>query len=76
MGKVILKFRDNHLESFKCKSEKKASILAGKRPDAKEFTFYEDFQVIPRQKKLKKNDIHKEVTQEKLEVIMRQQGLI
>jgi hypothetical protein len=51
MGKVIIKFKDNHLESFKCKSKERASEIAGKRPNVIEWNYYNDGERIPKPKK-------------------------
>lgn len=59
MGKVIIKFKDNHLESFKCKSKKRASEIAGKRPNVIEWNYYNDGERIlnPKKKVLEKREI-------------------
>ncbi len=74
MGRVILKFLDNHLESFKCKSKVNAEKLANKRPKVMEWNFYEDNAIIPRPKKKKVNSELQ--TLRELEALMRTQGLI
>ena len=74
MGKLIIKFKDGHLESFKCKSEERASQIAGKRPNVKEWNYYESNQRIPIQKK--KQIQQMPTSLEELDKIMRQQGLI
>ena len=68
MGKVIIKFSDNHLESFKCKSRKRASEIAGKRIKVREWNYYENNQRIPIPKK--KFIEKKEMTKEQIEAIM------
>lgn len=53
MGKVIIKFKDNHLESFKCKSRERAKEIFDKRPNAIEWNYYYDGQSIPKPRKQK-----------------------
>ena len=48
MGKVIIKFKDGHLESFKCKSKERAAEIAAKRPNTKEWNYYADNERMPR----------------------------
>ena len=74
MGRVIIKFNDGRLESFKCKSKDRASEIAGKRPKVKEWNYYDDNERIPQPKKKKFEN--KPKTLEELEVIMRKQGLM
>lgn len=74
MGRVIIKFKDGHLESFKCKSKERAAEIAAKRPNTKEWNYYADNERIPRPKK--KVVENKPATLEELEMIMRQQGLM
>ena len=74
MGRVIIKFSDEHLESFKCKSKERASEIAGKRPKVKEWNYYDDNERIPQPKKKKVEN--RPATLEELEVMMKQQGLI
>ena len=74
MGKVIIKFNDNHLESFKCKSKERAERIVGKRPNAKEWNYYEDNKKIPQPRK--KVVQIKDLTKEELEIIIKQEGLI
>lgn len=74
MGRVIIKFKDGHLESFKCKSEERASEIVGKRPNAREWNYYSDSERVPMQKRKIKNKIP--LTLEELEIMMIQQRLI
>lgn len=74
MGRVIIKFNDGHLESFKCKSKEKAAQIAGKRPNAREWNYYEDNERIPIQKKKVQQPMP--TSFEELEMMMRQQRLI
>jgi len=74
MGRVIIKMKDGHLESFKCKSKERAAQIAGRRLYAKEWYYYEDNERIPRPKK--KGVENKPETLEELEMLMRQQGLM
>ena len=74
MGKVIIKFKDNHLESFKCKSKERAEEIFDKRPNAKEFNFYRDDQKVPRT--LKKKKIYESPSLADLERLMQREGLI
>lgn len=41
MGRLIITCKDGHLESFKCKSKERAEEIANKRPDKKDWNFYE-----------------------------------
>jgi len=68
MGKVIIKFSDNHLESFKCKSKERASEIAGKRNKVVEYNYYEKNERIPKPKK--KVVEKKEMTIEEMEAII------
>jgi hypothetical protein len=74
MGRVIIKMKDGHLESFRCKSKERAKQIAGKRPNAKKWNYYEDNECIPIQKK--KVEQHIPTSFEELEMMMRQQQLI
>lgn len=74
MGRVIIKFKDNHLESFKCKSEKRAEEIADRRNNVKEWNFYDDNARIPQPTKKKVE--YKKPTLEELEFLMKQQGMI
>jgi len=74
MGKVIIKFKDGHFESFKCKSKERAAEIATKRLNVKEWNYYANNERIPIQKK--KVIESKPATLEELEMIMRQEGLI
>lgn len=74
MGRVIIKFKDNHLESFKCRSKERAAEIAGKRPNTKEWNYYEDNERIPIQKKKPVQQMP--TSFEELEMMMRQQRLI
>lgn len=74
MGRVIIKFKDNHLERFKCKSKERAQEIFDKRPNAKEWNFYEDNQRVPQPRKPKK--VYKDPTLEELERMMQQEGLM
>ena len=74
MGRVIIKFSDEHLESFKCKSKERASEIAGKRLKVKECNYYDDNERIPQPKKKKVEN--RPATLEELEVMMKQQGLM
>lgn len=47
MGRVIIKFEDDHLESFRCKSEIRASEIVRKRPTAKKWNYYGDNDTVP-----------------------------
>lgn len=51
MGKVIIKFSDGHLESFKCKSSERARLVASKRRNVSEWTYYDKGERVPRVKK-------------------------
>jgi hypothetical protein len=48
MGRVLIKFNDNHVESFKCKNEKRAKEIYSKRPNAISFNYYDRNEYIPR----------------------------
>lgn len=74
MGKVIIKFNDSHLESFKCKSKERASEIVKSRIKVEDWTFYHDNERIPQPKK--KRVENKETTLQDLERLMKQQGLI
>jgi hypothetical protein len=74
MGRVIIKFKDNHLERFKCKSKERAQEIFDKRPNAIEWNFYEDYQYVPQTRKQKK--VYRDPTLEELEMMMRGQGLM
>ena len=74
MGRVIVKFKDNHLESFKCKSKERAEEIFDKRPNAKEFNFYEDNQKVPRT--LKKKKVYESPSIEALERKIKREGFI
>lgn len=74
MGRVIIKFKDNHLESFKCKSKERAQQIFDKRPTAKEWNYYGDNEIIPRSKKKIIENL--ETTLAELDIIMKQKGLI
>jgi len=74
MSKVIIKFKDGHLESFKCKSKERAEKIAKNRRDTEEWNYYNDNERISQPKK--KVIERKPATLQELELIMRQQGLI
>ena len=74
MGKVIIKFKDNHLESFKCKSKERASEIADKRANVSEWNFYENGERIPKPKQKVVED--RTYNEKYYEAIMRKQGLI
>lgn len=74
MGRVIIRFKDGHLESFRCKSKERAAVIAAKRPSTTEWNYYEDNERIPRP--AKKRVENKAATIEELEAIMKRQGLI
>ncbi len=68
MGRVIIKFKDGHLESFKCKSKEKATKIADNRNNVVEFNFFEDNDYIPRTKKKKVQP--KEMSMAEMEAII------
>jgi len=74
MGRVIIKFKDGHLESFKCKSEKRAIEIVRKRPNTKEWNYYDDSQRIPQTKKKVKKT--RGLTLEELEILAKQHNLL
>ncbi len=74
MGRLIIKFKDGHLESFKCKSQQRASEVADKRLNVVEWNYYEQNQRIPQPKK--KVVENSPMTLEDYELLMKQQGLI
>ncbi len=74
MGRVIIKFNDGHLESFKCKSKQRASEIAAKRNKVSEWNFYDENERVPNPKKRISQPIHTSL--EELEIIMKRQGLI
>lgn len=74
MGRVLIKFKDGHLESFKCKSKERASEIANKRPNTLEWNYYENGERIPNSKK--KNVRQMPNSFEEIEKMMRQQHLI
>jgi hypothetical protein len=74
VGRVIIKFSDGHLESFKCKSREKASQIVAKRPRVADWNYYDDNDRIPQPKKNKVEN--KPTTLKDLEMLMRQQGMM
>ena len=74
MGKVILKTKRGQLISLKCKSEKRAAEIAGKRPNVISFNYYNEGAIIPRARK--KQVQRQPQTFEEIEMLCRQQGLI
>ena len=68
MGRVIIKFKDNHLESFKCKSRELAAEIASKRNNVKEWNYYNKNERIPTPKK--KVIENKEMTIEQMEKLV------
>lgn len=72
MGRVIIKFVDNHLESYKCKSEQRAKEIVDKRRKVKEWNYYEDGIRIRRPKK--KIVEHKEMSMEEIEMLLGLKG--
>jgi hypothetical protein len=74
MGRVIIKFNDEHLESFKCKSKERAKEIADKRPRVITWTYYETNETIPRPKKKKTEP--QPATLKELELMMKRQGLM
>lgn len=75
MGKVILTFKDKHIESFKCKSSDKAKLIAAKRPNVKDWVFYEENACIPRPMKKRKIDTSPR-TAEDYEALLRMHGIL
>ena len=73
MGKVILEYKNGHLESFKCKSKERAEQIANKRPSVKKWDYYGAEEVIPRRKKKKVENIP--TTFEELEMMLRSRGI-
>jgi hypothetical protein len=74
MGRVIIKFKDGHLESFKCKSKERAEQIAKKRNRVYEWNFYDENERVPKQKKPIENKMP--TSFEDLEILMKRQGLI
>ena len=74
MGRVILKYNNNRLESLKCKSMERAKEIARKRPNVTSWSFYADNEYVPEQRKKKVEYVPQSF--EELDRIMRQQGLI
>lgn len=72
MGRLIIKFKDGHSESFKCKSKHRAAEIAGKRIKVKEWNYYDDNERIQQPKREKVEN--SQLTIEELEMLMRQQG--
>ena len=73
MGRVIIKFKNGHLESFKCKSSERAEEIYLKRPCACEWNYYEKNDRIPLPRKKVKRPMP--TSFEELELMMKQQGL-
>jgi hypothetical protein len=74
MGRVIIKFKDGHLESFKCKSMGRAAEVAARRPDAISWNYYHTGERIPQPKK--KRSVEKSLTIEEMEAMLKRGGLI
>lgn len=74
MGRVIIRFKDGHLESFKCKSKERAEQIAKKRNRVSEWNFYDENERVPKQKKPIENKMP--TSFEDLEILMKRQGLI
>jgi hypothetical protein len=74
MGRVILKHKNNRLESLKCKSKERADEIAKKRPTVIEWNFYEDNERVPLPKK--KVVDNTPMSFEELERTMRQRGIL
>lgn len=77
-GRVILKHRDGHLESLRCRSKERAKQIAEKRPSVIEWNFYEDGQRIPEPKKkeIEHSAFKQGITAEELEAEMRARGML
>jgi hypothetical protein len=76
MGRVILKYKDNRLESLKCKSKERAEEIARKRPNVIEWNFYADNERVPLPKRGRQVEQHIPASFEELDMLMRKQGLI
>jgi hypothetical protein len=74
MGRVIIKMKDGHLESFKCKSKERAAQIASKRPNSKEWNYYSFNERVPVQHKKVVNKTPSSF--EEIEAMMKQQRLI
>ena len=76
MGRVILKYKDNRLESLKCKSKERAEEIALKRPNVIKWDFYADNERVPLPKKASQVEQYIPASFEELDRMMRKQGLI
>ncbi len=74
MGRVIIKYKDGHSESSKCKSEARAAQVAGKRNNVKEWKYFDINERIstPKKKKIETRPM----TLEEVELRMKMQGLM
>ena len=73
-GRVIIKFNDNHLESFRCKSKERAKEIADNRKSVKEWDYYPDGERIP--EPTKKKIVDRNYNEKFYMALMRQEGLI
>ena len=76
MGRVILKYKDNRLESLKCKSKERAEEIARKRPNVIKWDFYADNEIVPSPKRGSQVEQYIPASFEELDRMMRKQGLI
>ncbi len=68
MGRIIINFKDGTKTSMKCKDYARAENIASKRPNTKDWKFYNDDDVIPRVKKQKK--VQKQMSLAEMEAII------
>lgn len=76
MGRVLITNKRNQVASYKCKSKKRAQEIAEKRPDTKEWKFYEDNEIIPRPKKKVKEQPRMPQNFEELDLLLTHQRSI
>lgn len=75
MGRVILKYKDNKMESLKCKSKERAKEIANKRPNVIEWNFYNDNERVPKDKRKNKEQPMPQSFEE-LEQMMKNKGIL
>lgn len=76
MGRVILKYKGNRLESLKCKSKERAEEIAKKRPNVIKWDFYADNERVPSPKRGSQVEQYIPASFEELDMMMRKRGLI
>jgi len=74
MGKLIIRFKDNSLQSFKCNSKERAEQIVSKRKNVSDWNWYSDNERMPIVRKTKKKE--QLLTLKDYELMLKQYGLI